>query len=70
MGQQNEIEEPEFILGKLNSYEEELKKDDIFSEESFQVAKNIAKEYITYKNILDKNQKRKQSKGNKIEINE
>ena len=70
MGQQNEIEEPEFILDQLNSYEEEIKKDDIFSEDSFQIAKNIAKEYITYKDILDKNQKKKQYKNDQIDISE
>ena len=70
MGQQNEIEEPEFILDQLNSYEEQLKKDDIFSEDSFQIAKNIAKEYITYKDILDKNQKKKQYKNDQIDISE
>ena len=70
MGQQNEIEEPEFILDQLNSYEEQIKKDDIFSEDSFQIAKNIAKEYITYKDILDKNQKKKQYKNDQIDISE
>ena len=70
MGQQNEIEEPEFILDQLNSYEEQIKKDDIFSEYSFQIAKNIAKEYITYKDILDKNQKKKQYKNDQIDISE
>ena len=70
MGQQNEIEEPEFILDQLNSYEEQIKKDDIFSEDSFQIAKNIAKEYIAYKDILDKNQKKKQYKNDQIDISE
>ena len=65
MGQQNEIEEPEYILNQLNSYEEKLQKENIFSEDSFQIAKNIAKEYISYKTILDKHPKKKQEKKNK-----
>ena len=65
MGQQNEIEEPEYILNQLNSYEENLQKENIFSEDSFQIAKNIAKEYISYKTILDKHPKKKQEKKNK-----
>jgi len=70
MGQQNEIEEPEFILNQLNSYEENLKNENIFSEDSYQIAKNIAKEYISYKTILDKHQKKKQVKNNKIDNND
>ena len=65
MGQQNEIEDPEIILDKLNSYEENLIKENIFSEDSFTIVKNVAKEYIQYKSILDKHQKKKT--GKKIE---
>ena len=65
MGQQNEIEDPEIILNKLNSYEENLIKENIFSEDSFTIVKNVAKEYIQYKSILDKHQKKKT--GKKIE---
>ena len=49
MGQQNETEDPEQVLNQLKSYERHLKKNNIFSEDSFIIAKNIAKEYIKYK---------------------
>ena len=59
MGQQNETEDPEQVLNQLKSYERHLKKNNIFSEDSFIIAKNIAKEYINYKSIIDKNQNQK-----------
>ena len=68
MGQQNEIEDPDKFLKEINSHEEKLKDEDIFSEDSFLIAKNVAKEYINYKNILDKHQKKKALKNDKINI--
>ena len=65
MGQQNEIEEPKILLKQLNSFESKLKKGKILSEESFLVSINIIKEYLDYKSILDKSQKKKQTKNNK-----
>ena len=68
MGQQNEIEEAKCILTQLNLFEEKLEKENIFSEDSFLIAKTTAKEYINYKTILDKYQKKKQDKNNKENI--
>ena len=68
MGQQNEIEDPDNFLEQINSHEKKLKEEDIFSEDSFLIAKNVAKEYINYKNILDKHQKKKALENDKINI--
>ena len=69
MGQQNETEDPEQVLNQLKSYERHLKKNNIFSEDSFIIAKNIAKEYINYKSIIDKNQNQKKKPINKNDQN-
>ena len=68
MGQQNEIEEAQSILTQLNLFEEKLVKENIFSEDSFLIAKTTAKEYINYKTIIDKYQKKKQDKNSKENI--
>ena len=68
MGQQNEIEEAQSILTQLNLFEEKLVKENIFSEDCFLIAKTTAKEYINYKTIIDKYQKKKQDKNNKENI--
>ena len=69
MGQQNEIEDASNLLKQLNLYEEQLKNDGIFIEDSYLIAKNIAKEYLACKSLLDEYQKKKQTKNTK-EIND
>ena len=62
MGQQNGSLEPETILNQINSMEQNLKKDNIISEESFIIAKAVALEYINCKTLLDIYQKNKSNK--------
>ena len=52
MGQPNEKEDPKVLLDKLNKYEE-------YSEKSFICLRNIINEYLNYKLILDKYQRKK-----------
>ena len=61
MGQQNDLLEPEAILNQINSLEQ-LKTDNIFSEESFIIAKAVALEYIKCRTLLDIYKKNKNSK--------
>ena len=74
MGQQNDSLEPETVLNQINSIEQKLKKDNIFSEESFNIAKAVAVEYKNCKTLLDiyqtkKNLKEKMDKNKYDEIN-
>ena len=61
MGQQNDLLEPDAILNQINSLEQ-LKTDNIFSEESFIIAKAVALEYIKCRTLLDIYKKNKNSK--------
>ena len=61
MGQQNDSLEPETILNQINSLEQ-TKKDNLFSEESFIIAKAAALEYIRCRTLLDIYKKNKNSK--------
>ena len=74
MGQQNDSLEPETVLNQINSIEQKLKKDNIFSEESFNIAKAVEVEYKNSKTLLDiyqtkKNLKEKMDKNKYDEIN-
>ena len=59
MGQPNEKEDPVIILDELNSYEENLKSENINIENKFNSLRNIIEEYQNYKLILDKYPKKK-----------
>ena len=59
MGQPNEKEDPAFLLDELNSYEENLKKENAYTNNKFNYLRNIIEEYQNYKLILDKYPKKK-----------
>ena len=59
MGQLNEKEDPDKILSEINTFEESLKEENKTSTKTFNYAKNIIKEFQTYKLILDKIPKKK-----------
>ena len=59
MGQPNEKEDPIQLLEKINLFEEKLKDENITSDKSFNLAKNIIKEYQNYKLKIDNLPKKK-----------
>ena len=55
MGQENEIKSSQTFLNELASHEEKLKKENIFSDDSFEKAKKIALSYLSYEQVIKNN---------------
>ena len=71
MGQENEneIKDPQLFLKEITLYEEQLKKENISSDDySFKIAKRIAQSYLAYESMVVNTKEGEKSKKNKISI--
>ena len=62
MGQENEIKDSQTFLNDLASHEEKLKKENIFSDDSFEKAKKIALSYLSYEQVIKNNAEEEKEK--------